>query len=365
MTSGNKIPFIIVVSQIILGIWALFYILYVGQTIILPVIYALMIAILLNPLVNFLCRKKINRVVAIFMVVLFAVLVFGSVIYFVSSQATKFSATLPILQQKLNTLIADATLWVSEKFHIDTQKINLWLANLKAEGVNASGSLIGKTLVTVTAVLTVVFLLPVYIFMFLFYKPLLLEFISKLFQRSKQSTVAEILLETRTLIQSYLVGLAVEAVIVAILNSLGLFILGIQYAFLLGIIGAILNVIPYIGGILAIALPMVIALATKEPVYALWVLIIYLIIQFFDNHFIIPKIVASRVKVNALVSLIVVFVGGALWGVPGMFLSIPLTALIKVVFDRIEALKPFGFLLGDTMPPIGKIFFKFKPKKKV
>jgi len=120
----------------------------------------------------------------------------------------------------------------------------------------------------------------------------------------------------------------------------------------------LLNIIPYIGGIIAVVLPVLIAYTTKSPVYVLGVLILYMIVQFADNHYIMPRIVASKVRINALVSIIVVFIGGAIWGVAGMFLSVPLTAIVKVIFDRITPLKPWGFLLGDTMPPIGKIIFK-------
>jgi predicted PurR-regulated permease PerM len=129
------------------------------------------------------------------------------------------------------------------------------------------------------------------------------------------------------------------------------------------VIAALLNVIPYIGGIVAVSLPMVIALLTKtSPIYALYVLAIYYFIQLVDNNYIVPKIVASIVKVNALVSIIVVLAFGALWGIPGMFISIPLTAIIKLICDHFEPLKPWGFLLGDTMPPLA--IFKLKLKKK-
>ena len=137
-------------------------------------------------------------------------------------------------------------------------------------------------------------------------------------------------------------------------------ILGIEYAILLGIIGALLNVIPYIGGLVAVALPMMVALATKPTAwYTVYVLISYYIIQLIDNHYIIPKIVASKVKINALFAIIVVLAGNALWGIPGMFLSIPVLAIVKLIFDHIEPLKPWGFLLGDTMPPLLKL--KIKP----
>ena len=140
------------------------------------------------------------------------------------------------------------------------------------------------------------------------------------------------------------------------MQSVTLLILGIQYAILLGIIGALLNLIPYIGGLVAVALPMMIAIVTKSTAwYALYVLGAYYFIQLFDNNYIIPKIVASKVKINALFSIMVVIAGNALWGIPGMFLAIPLLAIVKVIFDHIEPLKPWGFLLGDTMPSLLKI----------
>ena len=198
--------------------------------------------------------------------------------------------------------------------------------------------------------------------MILFYQPLLLDFIHKLFRTENQSQVTVIVTQTKTVVQRYLVGLLIEAVIIATLNSVGLLILGIDYAILIGILGALLNVIPYIGGLVAVAMPMMIALVTKSsPIFALYVMAVYYFIQLIDNNYIVPKIVASKVRVNALVSIIVVLAGGALWGVPGMFLSIPLTAIIKVICDNIESLKPFGFLLGDTMPDIA--IFKIKGKK--
>ncbi len=147
-------------------------------------------------------------------------------------------------------------------------------------------------------------------------------------------------------------------IIIAVLNSIGLLILGIDYAIILGITGAIVNIIPYVGGIVAIALPMIIAFVTKDSIsYSVLVFCVYIFIQFIDNHYIIPKIVASRVRINALISVIVVLIGSALWGVPGMFLSIPLTAIIKVVFDHIEPLKPWGFLLGNIVPTASRFSF--------
>jgi predicted PurR-regulated permease PerM len=208
-------------------------------------------------------------------------------------------------------------------------------------------------------------LLPVYLFMMLYYKELLLEFLRKLFTAENHKTVVEVLTNAKSIVQSYLVGLFFEMLIVAALNSTGLLLMGIDYAIILGITGALLNIIPYIGGIMAAAISVVIAFVTKDSyVYPLLVLCLYIFVQFIDNHFIVPRVVASRVKINALMSIVVVLIGGALWGIPGMFLSIPLTAILKVIFDHIEPLKPLGFLLGNMAPASSKLLFRKQNQQK-
>lgn len=223
--------------------------------------------------------------------------------------------------------------------------------------------MVGQTLSTVGSMFMIVFIMPIYVFTILYYKPLLLQFIAKLFKKNKHIMVAEVLGETKILIQSYLIGLLIEAAIVATLNSVGLLIIGVKYALLLGLLSALLNLIPYIGIFIATVLPVVLALALQSPIAALWVVILYTVVQFIDNQYILPYIVASKVKVNALVSIIVVLIGGALWGISGMFLAIPLAAIAKVVFDRIPQLEPLGFLLGDDMHDEDKIVFMIPGKK--
>lgn len=156
----------------------------------------------------------------------------------------------------------------------------------------------------------------------------------------------------------------IEAAIVGTLYSTGLLLIGIDYAILLGIIGAILNVIPYLGGLIAASLYMLIAFTTKDSAsYVLWVLVLFVVVHLIDNSYIIPKLVASKVKINAFVAITAVLAGGALWGVPGMFLAIPLTGVIKLIFDRIEPLKPWGYLLSDTTPPVLNLKIKSIAKK--
>lgn len=358
-----KLPFYAKAVFFFIGLLALLALLYIARGIIVPLLFSVIIAIVLHPVVNFFVQLKINRVVAIVITLFLTFLVivaFGTLLF---SQASRFSESWPLLVDKFTELLNQAITWASGYFDINPHKIRDWITETRGELINTSSAGIGQTLLGVGSALVVLFLVPVYIFLLLFYHPLLIDFIHKLFGTVNQSQVREIVTQTKTVIQRYLIGLIIEAAIIAALETATLLILGIEYAILLGIIGALLNLIPYIGGIVAVALPMMVALVTKQSGwYAFYILIIYYIIQLIDNNYIVPKIVASKVKINALFSIIVVIVGNAIWGVPGMFLSIPLLAIVKLIFDHIEPLKPWGFLLGDTMPHLLIIKPIFKKK---
>jgi predicted PurR-regulated permease PerM len=360
MDTSFKMPFYAKAALIFISLFAFVYTLHIGQDIIIPIVFATIIAILLNPLVNYLILKKANKLIAISLAVTLAILMVAGLLYIVSSQITMFSETYPELKVKFNTTSTELVHWISQKFNIRQFRINAWMKETQSDAI--SNYEFGEKITEIWGMVMMIMLLPVYLFMILYYKPLLLEFIRKLFSEQHHVAVVQILTNSKKIIQTYLVGLFFEMIIVAILNSAGLLLLGIDYAIILGISGAILNIIPYIGGIIGIALPMVIAFATKDSSsYAVLVLIVYLIIQFIDNNYIVPKIVAARVQINALISVIVVLIGGAIWGIPGMFLSIPLTAILKVIFDNIDSLKPLGFLLGNIVPTASR--FSFIKKK--
>lgn len=359
---SNRFTVFIQYSQLLIGILALGFILYLGRSILFPLVFALILSILVNPIMVRFEKNHLGRIVVISAIVFSSFIVVCGVGYFIISQLANLSDALPQLEGKSHQISQQFVQWISDNFNISPKMINNWIAKIKEEGMGGGSLFIGQTISSITGILVFIFLIPVYMFMFLYYKPLLLEFIARLFPTDQHATVADVLLESKKLIQSYLLGLAIEALIMVVLNSTALLIIGVEYAILIGIIGALLNVIPYIGGVTSLLIALVFTLVTKDTEATIWVFIAYSVIQFVDNNYIVPKIVASKVKVNALISLIVVFIGGALWGLPGMFLSLPVTAILKVIFDRIEPLKPWGFLVGDTMPSIYGTIFKRRRK---
>jgi predicted PurR-regulated permease PerM len=349
--SEFKIPPYAKFSVIIVGALACIAMMYYGQALIVPLIFAGLIAIVLHPLESIFQRLHFNRLISIILTITISILLVSGLALFIILQVSKFTSSMPILFDRLETLVTDVILKVSGIFDISAMKATSWITSLKETTFDNTGPAIGKTLITLGNAFVVILLVPVYTFMIMYYEPLLLEFVKRSFHTEHREKVSKVISDVKILIQSYLSGLFIEMLIVAGLDSTALLVLGVDYAILLCIIAAILNVIPYLGGIVGALIPMMIALATKDsPWVAVWVMVLFYIIQLIDNNYIVPKIVASKVKINALVSVFVVLAFGALWGIPGMFISIPLTAIIKLISDHIDKLKPFGFLLGDTMP---------------
>ncbi|HTI94623.1 MAG TPA: AI-2E family transporter [Puia sp.] len=345
MTNLKKYPFYLRSTVILFGLILCSYALANLRGILIPFSFALFLAILLNPLVDKLEHWKLPKVAAILVALALAIVVIAGIWYFLATQMMHFTDQLPALEKKSNQLMANLQRDLSSKIPLEKQ--NQYIGEAKA-GIKP---LVGQLLGSVFGTLTTVFLLPVYTFLIIYYKTLIVNFLYEIFAEENAREVSTVLKQVKGAIQSYMYGLLIEGLIVATLNTIALMILGVQYAVLLGILGAILNVLPFIGGVIAIALPVIVATITKDGFNTqIGIIIGYIIIQFADNHFLIPYIVSAKVKINALISIVAVLLGGAVWGLSGMFLSIPFIGVLKIIFDRIPEMKPWGRLLGDEVP---------------
>ncbi|HRO70792.1 MAG TPA: AI-2E family transporter, partial [Chitinophagaceae bacterium] len=197
-------------------------------------------------------------------------------------------------------------------------------------------------------------LLPIYTFLLLYYRKLIRKFFLDVFSSRHKEQVEGVLSDSKTIVQGYMVGLLLELAIVTVLNTVGFLVIGVEYAIFLGLLAAVLNLIPYIGMLVATVICMAVTLTTSDNLSdVLWVGAILIAVQFIDNNFIMPYVVSTKVRINALVTIIGVLIGGALAGISGMFLSIPAIAILKAIFDRVDSLKPWGVLLGDEQKKVG------------
>jgi predicted PurR-regulated permease PerM len=349
-------PVYIKVPAILVGLVVGIFILYVLGDILVPLAFAVLISILLNPLYTRL-EKKMHKVAAILLTLLAATLVVAGLFYFLSTQISVFLESLPLIKEKLAMLLVQLQGWSKEQFGINIEK---QIAALNS-GLGGGGDMLTNTVGPVLTFISVVLLLPTYVFLFLYYKPLMLDFLFQIFSEKHSLRVAEILSETKSAIQSFMQGLMMETLIVSAMNSIALLVIGVPSAIVIGVIGGILNIIPYIGGLIAIALPILMVTITQDGFSGQFAVIVsYLVIQFIDNNILVPRIVSSKVQINALISIIGVLLGGSLWGVTGMFLAIPIIGVLKIIFDRTDDMKPWGSLLGIEVPSehIGLIWQK-------
>ncbi|HUR30807.1 MAG TPA: AI-2E family transporter, partial [Saprospiraceae bacterium] len=356
-----RLPFYAKASLVIMGLFFLLSMMALGKSIIVPLLLSIVLSILLSTLVDFLEEKKIDRVVSIWISLFIAAFVCALILIWVISQFNSFIDRLPEMNEKFDVIQGHFAEWFSENFGVAERKTNQWIDSARADFTTLSAERIGDTISMLGSAVIIMILIPVYIFLMLYYQPLIIDFIHKFVGDGHSHDVRAVLGQTKSLLKAYFLGLLIELVIVSILNSIGLMILDVESAILIGVLGGFLNMIPYIGGIIMLALSMLMAmLSNPDPSIAVYAALMFFVIQVIDNYFLIPKIIGSRVKINALVAVVAVIAGGAIWGIAGMFIALPLTAILKVIFDRIEPLKPWGFLFGDTMPPVK---LKFRRKK--
>ena len=337
------------ITIILILVFLVFYLLYIGQQIITPLGFAVLFSILLRPLEKRLIKWRCPHVLAIIISITFGILCVAALVTFLSRQTASFIKDVPAVKANLTHLWDQLQHWFGHTFHLSYAEEQKMIDKAKNDTLNNLQPV--GTLNVITTSLATVALLPVYIFLFLYYRTLLLRFIRELFDPQHSASVEEVMQQIRYVMQHYITGLLTETSIVAVLNVLGLIFIGAPYALLLGIFAAILNLIPYIGGLIAVALTALITYSNTASVSKMiWAVGVLLIVQLIDNNFLVPRVIASKVKLNALISIVGVLIGGALCGVGGMFLSIPLIAICKVIFDRVPDLQPWGKLFGDDIP---------------
>jgi predicted PurR-regulated permease PerM len=337
------------ITALVILVYLVLYGLYLGQDILAPLGFAFLFSVLLRPLEKKFIKWHIPKILAIVLTLVIAILFVAGLVTFLSKQIASFVKDIPAIKHNLNDLWRQFQHWLTTTFNLSRADQDKIIQKAKADTMNNIGP--ADTIGIVTASVSTIILIPVYVFLFLYYRTLLLRFIIELFEEKHQENVQHVIHEIRYVVQHYITGLLTETTIVAILNITGLIIIGAPFPFLLGLIAAILNLIPYIGGLVAVFLTALITFTNTSSIsIALWAIIVFMIVQLIDNNILVPKVIASRVKLNALISIVGVLIGGALCGVSGMFLSIPLIAICKVIFDKVEELQPWGKLLGDDIP---------------
>jgi len=319
---------------------------YLAKSIFIPLAFAMFFSFLLYPVCKFF-ERKLPTVVAILLTFLSVILILAGIGYFFGTQfyslfenIKDFGANIRQSFDKIVSLLENSLL----KGNIKLDN----LVNSDSENLVNPMDVIQGTISTSTGFLVGLGLIFIYTFLFLLYRGSFKKFILFHFKERENENVKDVLTTIQKVAQNYFFGVIIVILIVGTLNGLGLWIMGLDYPFLFGYFAALLAIIPYIGTFIGGMLPALYALVNEQNGWlAFFVVLWYIGIQTLEGNILTPKIVGSRVSLNPLIALIALLIGGLIWGIAGMVLFIPFMAILKVIFDSIEPLKPYGMLLSS------------------
>ncbi|MBC8984818.1 AI-2E family transporter [Pedobacter sp. N36a] len=352
MKNSSSQPFNAKLAIVLFSIISLGYLAILGRTILAPLLTSFLLAILLLPLANFLEQKcRLKRSMASIISVVLMIAVICSILFFLANQLTDLWQDWPLLKQQGETSFHELQHWISSNFGVNAQKQIEYVKEGASKVLSTSAVFVGATLLTLSTSLLFLFFLLLFTFFLLNYRRVLFSFLTSVFEEQHTEKVGEIVRQIQYIIKKYITGLFLQMFIVTSLMMLVLWILGVKYAVLLGLITGIFNIIPYIGIFSALVISVLITFATAGAAKVLLVIIAFIAVHTIDGNVLMPLVVGSKVKINALFAFIGIVVGEMVWGISGMFLCIPYLAMLKIIFDRIDSLKPWGILLGGEDKP--------------
>lgn len=342
-----KLAFYARLALILQALILILVLMHFGKNIFIPLFFSLLISFALLPVCRQLEKWRLPKGVAAILSLLLFMIIIGSLIYILSHQAASFTHNLPLVQERFMELLQSIRTWVYDTYHIDYQQQMDYMRRSAANLQSTAFRSIGTTFVGVAEVVILTIFFLIFTFFMLYHRRLFMRFILAVFPKSESPKVMDIMTNARIMINSYIIGLLTEMALLIVLLVSTLTILQIKYALLISVMAALLNVIPYLGIYTAMAISMLITFAHGTPAQSVTVGIVFIVAHFVDANILLPRIVGGHVKLNPLITIIAVLTGNLVWGVPGMFLFIPLTAIIRIISERVEALKPWAILMGE------------------
>jgi len=316
---------------------------YFGRILFIPLFYGLFIAIVIYPVCWYFERKGFPRSIAVAICLLIVTVLIAARVVLLIVELNALVKDLPRLQPQIAIGMQQLQQWLLEKFGISIAAQAEWVNNNLAGLKNSSGQYLQGTLNT----LFMAFMVPVYTALFLYSRDTFFRFLKAMVGEKNRLLLQTILHKAVHTYHNYIKGMILVYLIVGILNSIGLFALGVQHAILFGMLTAIMTIIPYVGIIVSASLPISLAWITTGSIWIpLGIVAVFVFVQYLEANIIFPKVVGAQLNINTWVTLVSIITGGIIWGVSGMILFIPFAAILKIVADNVEEWTPLRILLS-------------------
>lgn len=334
---------------VLLAIALIVMFMYVLQPVLVPLVIACLLAFLLFPAYKKLTSWRFPNILAAGICVLFSVMLGLGVAAILVWQCTGFANDFDLIKKNVASNTSELIGWIEQTTHYSK---NEQMAMLQKRMGDAVGNFTGYAFSAVNTLLNIMLnatLIAIYTFLLLIYHKKFNRILALLVtEKDKQDHIREVILAISQVGKFFLKGTLMDVVIISVLSAIGFLIIGLKQAIFLGILLAVLNIIPYVGATLGAVIPLLVGLVyNNDWKIGLLAVAVCLVVQFIDNNFVMPKVVGNSVSINPLFSTLALIAGFMLWGITGMILSIPLMGIFKVVCDHVEELKPIGYLLSE------------------
>ncbi len=343
-----RLPLLVRLSFLLLFLWLSLYMLSEFRNYLYPLALGILFAYLLYPLANMLEVNRVPRILANILSILVGLAVLTGITVFIYKQSQLFLVDLPSMKERAAHNINTIFIQIENFFGVEAGDFERMVKTMAMDVLNSPAKNFSSTLGSTFSLFFSMFIMPVYVFFLLFYRNKFKQLILMLVPDEKHELAELIILDVSKVAVRYMTGMFIVVSILVVVNSLGFVIIGLHHALLLGLIAALMNFIPYYGTIIGYAFPLFFSVVVMDsPKYAVMVVIQFIIIQFSENNILTPNIVGSNVKINPFMIILGITLGGFVWGLPGMFIAVPVFAMLRVVGEHIDKLKPLAFLLGQ------------------
>lgn len=314
-----------------------------GAPVLIPLLYALLLALVLHPMVAGLERKGWPRSLAIGTALLLVLALVGALLGLLAWQVGLFLDQLPAsegsLWERLDRWVHD----VMDRHH------EAWWYSFTTALPGRIPAVLGSLLNGLFGMAFNAFIIPVYTALLLYNRRHFVAALAASVPADLAPRVPAILAKAVTTYARFIGGMVRVYLIVGLLNSVGFLALGVPYAVLFGLLTAIMTMIPYVGILFSSLLPIALAYTSSGSMWMpLGVIAVLGAVQYLEANLIFPKVVGERLGLSTLASLVVIFAGGALWGVAGMILLLPLVSLGVLVAEDVPALLPLRRWFGGV-----------------
>jgi predicted PurR-regulated permease PerM len=328
------------------------YLLYKVAVVVLVLLLTILFSIIMSAPVDYLNRRGIGRGLGTLVVLGGFVLLFGiagaALVPIIEDQASEFVDTFPALLKNVQQIVVrlQSAVGLKTSFNLDPQNVLDRARNFLSGGALATVASVGASVATVLSFAVVVLITTVYTVARP--APLVNGFVS-LFPAGQRQRVREILGEMYKTVQKWFLGQLASMTIIGLLFTVAMFVIGIPFALLLGIFSGLISFVPYVGPMISVIPPVLLAL-TGNPIDALWVILAYLGIQAIEGNLVQPIVMSRAVSLHPVTLVFALLTMGTLFGFVGVFLAIPLVAALHVLLRElwIERMDQRG---TDPNPP--------------